>query len=60
MRWFEKVCNEKTSFSFELDDRDVSEWDVVGKQWVIVKGLFDVYVGSSSQDIRLKGTVTVL
>jgi beta-glucosidase len=40
-------------------DRDVSEWDVQAKAWHVVPGKFAVYVGSSSQDIRLSGSLTV-
>jgi beta-glucosidase len=68
LRYFKKVCGSamgsgaaasSNSLSFTLTDRDVSNWDVVNKKWSVTPGKYGVLVGSSSQDIRLKGTLTV-
>jgi beta-glucosidase len=67
LRGFQKTCHAgtldrqpmATPLSFTLTDRDVSEWDVQAKAWHVVPGKFAVYVGSSSQDIRLSGSLTV-
>ena len=48
-----------TPVSFTLTDRDISEWDTQAKVWRIALGKFAVFVGTSSQDIRLTGTLTV-
>jgi beta-glucosidase len=58
LRGFQKLCASETVV-VTLSDRDVSEWDVTSKTWNVVSGAFAVYVGSSSQDIRLTGTLTV-
>ena len=49
----------KETVTVTLSDRDVSEWDVVQKRWVVVVGEFMAYVGSSSQDIALSGSFQV-
>jgi beta-glucosidase len=66
LRCFKKTCQSvldsqpaTTPLSFTLTDRDVSEWDVQAKAWRVVPGKFAVYVGASSQDIRLTGSLTV-
>ena len=69
LRYFKKVCSASqqqqrgatttTALSFTLTDRDVSNWDVATEKWVVTKGAFGVSVGSSSQDIRLTGSLTV-
>ena len=65
LRGFQKVCgdgantNRMTTVRMTLSDRDVSEWDITSKTWNVVNGVFAVHVGSSSQDIRLTGTLTV-
>ncbi|MNW24979.1 Xylan 1,4-beta-xylosidase precursor [compost metagenome] len=45
--------------TIQLDDKALSYWDKASKQWVMPSGEVPIYVGSSSSDIRLKGTVTV-
>ena len=45
--------------SYTVTDKDISNWDVVHKKWAITSGKFGVFVGSSSQDGRLTGSLTV-
>jgi beta-glucosidase len=45
--------------TFVVTSRDVSVWDVATHDWSVVKGAFNVYVGSSSRDIRLQGSIQV-
>jgi beta-glucosidase len=68
LRAFKKTCHSDvlvvrqpltTPLSFTLTDRDVSEWDTQAKAWRITPGKFKVSVGTSSQDIRLSGVLTV-
>ena len=67
LRGFQKICHPKvldsrqpmTPLSFTLTDRDVSEWDTEAKAWQVVPGKFMVFVGTSSQDIRLTGSLDV-
>lgn len=42
-----------------LTRKDISYWSVVQQNWVVPKGEFGVFVGASSQDIRLKGTFSL-
>lgn len=50
---------ETTKVSFRLDKRAMSFYDVKKKDWVAEPGEFEVLIGSSSQDIRLKGKFTL-
>jgi len=62
LRGFQKTCaaaSTATTISRTLSDRDVSNWDAAKKEYTVTPGEFAVYVGSSSQDIRLTGTITV-
>lgn len=55
LRGFEKVRlapGEQADVTFYLTRRDLSVWDVVSQSWVMQHGLYNVYVGSSSRDIR--------
>ena len=45
--------------SFKVAAADLTIWDVPSQAWVLVAGSYNVYVGSSSADIRLTGTLTV-
>ncbi|PNY28725.1 Beta-glucosidase cel3A, partial [Tolypocladium capitatum] len=62
LRGFEKVAlqpGESATVRFELTRRDLSVWDVVGQRWVVQAGTYPVYVGASSRDVRLTGTLVV-
>ncbi|KAL4932565.1 beta-glucosidase [Aspergillus undulatus] len=62
LRGFDKlnlVPGESGIAVFELTRRDISYWDVVTQKWIVPSGTFEVYVGSSSRDIRLTGSFTI-
>jgi len=42
-----------------LDQRAFSYWDVSTHSWQIAPGTYQLYIGSSSRDIRLQGQVTL-
>ncbi len=44
---------------FELTRRDLSVWDVVAQEWRLRRGVYRVWVGASSRDLRAEGTVVV-
>ena len=57
LKGFAKVSlepGEIQTLSFELDQRALSFYDPVKKDWVAEPGTFEVLVGSSSRDIRLQ------
>ena len=58
LKGFEKVHlepGESKIVTFDLDPRSLSYYDPYQKRWVAEEGEFEVLVGSSSRDIRLKG-----
>lgn len=62
LRGFQKIplsAGESAKVAFELTRRDFSVWDVVTQGWLVQEGDYAVYVGASSRDIRLTGTITV-
>ena len=62
LRYFKKICSPAgtVSVSYTLTDRDVSNWDVETKQWVVTKGVYGITVGSSSEDpAALVGHATI-
>jgi beta-glucosidase len=46
---------ESTTVTFSLDERALSYYDPLRRAWVAEAGEFEVLVGSSSRDIRLRG-----
>ncbi|KAI1803516.1 glycoside hydrolase family 3 protein [Daldinia bambusicola] len=62
LRGFEKVPltpGESAEVTFKLTRRDLSVWDVVTQGWIVQTGHYDLYVGASSRDIRLTGSIEV-
>lgn len=62
LRGFEKVWlapGEQADVAFELTRRDLSVWDVTSQGWVLQPGSYNLYVGSSSRDIRWKGVYEI-
>lgn len=62
LRGFEKVPlqpGEEGVVTFELTRRDLSVWDVTKQAWVVQEGEYGVYVGASSRDVRLTGSIKV-
>jgi beta-glucosidase len=51
---------ETQSATFTLDQSAMSFYDPAKKSWVAEPGSFEVWVGSSSSDIRLKGSFQLL
>ena len=62
LKGFAKVAleaGEAKTVAFRLDERALSFYDPHKKAWVAEPGEFDVLVGSSSRDIRVKAKFTV-
>ncbi|KAL3423481.1 cel3e secreted beta-glucosidase [Phlyctema vagabunda] len=61
LRGFEKVLiqpGETALVEFELKRRDLSVWDTAAQKWsLILDADYQVYVGSSSRDLPLTGTL---
>jgi beta-glucosidase len=45
---------ETTEVALALPDRDLAYWDVTRRSWRIEPGRFEIQVGHSSSDIRLR------
>jgi beta-glucosidase len=46
---------ERTTIKLELSRRDLAFFDEKSNTWVVEDGDFEILIGSSSRDIRLKG-----
>ncbi len=58
MRNFKKVQlkpNESVKITLDISKQDLSFFDEIRDDWKLEKGMFTVFVGSSSKDIRLSG-----
>jgi beta-glucosidase len=62
LKGFAKVAlqpGETKTIAFELNERALSFYNPDRKQWVAEAGEFDVLIGSSSRDIRVKAALTL-
>ena len=48
---------EEKEVSLMLDDRSFSVWSVIENDWIIEPGRYEILIGASSRDIRLKAEV---
>lgn len=58
LKGFQRVVlkpGETKTVNFQLNKRSMAFYDVKKKDWVAEPGEFEILIGSSSQDIRLKG-----
>jgi beta-glucosidase len=53
------ACGATEKITFPITRRDLSIWDVVAQKWKLQSGEYPIYVGASSRDIRLTGTIKV-
>jgi len=63
LKGFKKVYLEPAEtkqVEIKLTKRDFSYWDPDKKDWYAEPGEFEILIGSSSKDIRLKGKVTLV
>ena len=49
---------EKKRGEIKLNDRSFAIWSTKHNDWVVEAGRYDILIGASSRDIRLRGTVT--
>ena len=62
LRGFAKVAlapGESTTVTFDVTERDLSQWSARAHGWVLEPGRFVVSVGASSRDIRCATEVTI-
>jgi beta-glucosidase len=62
LKGFERVklkAGESKTVTFTIDKVDLSFYDVDSKSWIAEKGKFEVLIGASSRDIRLRKTFTL-
>ena len=63
LRGFEKLhleVGERREVVFELMRRDLSFWDVEGRQWVVPEGVFGFLAGFSSRDLVASGRLRMV
>ncbi|KAF2971640.1 hypothetical protein GQX73_g2038 [Xylaria multiplex] len=62
LRGFSKPVLEaggSTVVHFDLTRRDLSTWDVVAQNWLLQKGEYQIYVGSSSRKLPLAAALQI-
>ena len=53
-------AGETKKVTMKLNKESFQYYDPAKGQWVVEPGEFDILVGSSSRDLRLKHTITVV
>jgi beta-glucosidase len=56
-RRIELAPGRSSSVTFHVDPRQLSYWSAATHGWVDAGGTRPVYIGASSRDIRLRGTI---
>jgi beta-glucosidase len=63
LRGFDKVgpltVNEVGQAVFEIKRRDLSVWNVESQDWELQRGVYNVWVGSSSRKLHLESTIEI-
>lgn len=62
LRGFEKPYlepGESAEVVFPLTRRDLSVWDVVAQKWALGEGEYKIWVGTSSRNLPLEGSLTI-
>ncbi|GAA2556260.1 glycoside hydrolase family 3 protein [Winogradskya consettensis] len=62
LRAFDRVSlqpGQKRTVTLHFDRADLAHWDVTRERWVVEDATHDILVGSSSADIRARGTLHV-
>ncbi|KAG5962657.1 hypothetical protein E4U57_006909 [Claviceps arundinis] len=62
LRGFEKPFlrpGEAQMVEFSLTRRDLSTWDTGAQKWRLRRGRYFIYVGTSSRDLPLRGSLTI-
>ncbi|KAG5919069.1 hypothetical protein E4U61_001216 [Claviceps capensis] len=62
LRGFEKPFlrpGETQTVEFSLTRRDLSTWDTGAQKWWLQRGEYAIYVGTSSRDLPLRGSLTI-
>jgi beta-glucosidase len=62
LKRFAKVslaAGESRQVTFVLDERDLAFWSTLDGRWVVEPGAFEIAVGASSRDLRLRRVVDV-
>ncbi|MFX1525567.1 MAG: glycoside hydrolase family 3 C-terminal domain-containing protein, partial [Promethearchaeota archaeon] len=57
LKKFKKIkleASEKSTITFEINKVDLSYFDETVEKWIVEKGEFEILIGSSSRDIRLR------
>ena len=62
LKGFQKISlspGQTQHVTFNLNWEDLANWDATARGWIVTPGVFQVWVGAASRDIRLTGTFTV-